>query len=480
MSKDNNIEGKFNKVFNGDIPTEPWNTPDDALWPEIETAINKPNDRYSIWPFAFLLLFCLAGSGLWLINSQLQSTKQKLAEKEIELQMCGESQKQSEAVIPLIDNNNEQSAVVTEVSELPSDEVANTAAIPVQSSTDTAVTTIGKAHNSGGSESHTTPTGSINNGKHRVVKATYIASEVLELPQRSTTDFTPLQGLSPMVTGHSDRLAAMQAPTLEVMPVVEPIKNSKATYFNIAVMDEYGYVKSDGMQETPLTELIDAEYGRHSIGVSAFLQREVSQHWYINAGIGYSHQRYNTNYDLELGYELADEKVQGSEGHVSYEHSLPSFVGNLDTELILGRSLANSIGDNETVQLDFDTRTSIHQLSLPIGIEYYTGANRSGLSLGLQVRPSYIVAASSSIHAVTSYHDHIDDSFASSTLDQSGFEQLQLHVGLGLGYTYPLAPGTSITVGASYLRGLTNLYTTQTYSSSSDVLITGITLSTRL
>jgi len=473
MSKDNNIEKKYRDTFNGAIPAQNWNEPSDSLWGGIESAVNEPKKDWSIWPLLFSLLFAVSAGSIAYLYSSLRHSESLLLEKEMLLQRCGSDKKLSQSSDSGTQTGNPKAeAAVVSSNKTVSDKVTVTSAVVsvIAPATSTAEESVVQK------PIHTVPvdqkTAEL---KNATVKSTFVMVEMSEVVDREEIVVEELVTQSMKVVGSQDQVI----PSPKTATLVQPTREANPWYFTATVINEIGNIRKEGTQTTPLTELIDSEYGSHSVGLSFGVDRTVSSQWTVSAGLAYTRQQYRTNYDLQLGYDLASEELLGVDGQVSFQHSLPSFLGNLDTELILGRSLSSSVSDSEEVTLDFDTRTTLQSIGVPLTMTYNPRGYGKGLSLGMQLRPSYIAAASSSIHGVVSHHDAIHNRYSDSRLSEQSYTNLQLHAGLTLGYSWQLGAGSTVQVGLSYLRGVTSLYNTEEFSSSNDIYSSGVTLSRR-
>ena len=243
-------------------------------------------------------------------------------------------------------------------------------------------------------------------------------------------------------------------------------QKKKVAYFSVLPNIAVGMLNSKGNQETALSELIDKEYGNCGIGIDVVYNTPISSSFDFSLGFGLESFNFSTEYDIQLPYKIEDEMTNGGVGYIDFEHSLPTAFGNTDTSLRLSRARTSDILDEPSVDLDFNTNHNFIVLSLPLGLSYKFNQKRSFFTLGLKVRPIYILNAHSSIRSVFSYHSAIDAVNNVSTSSYEDLRKLNVGVGFDLGYNLFLSERSGLNFNVGVQDYLLDFYSVGDFSSS--------------
>lgn len=522
MSKDNNnIEDRFKDVFNGDIKDEGWNSPSSDTWPPIESKVNEAvPDRGSIWPAIWLLTIMLGSFASWHFYSEWQQSQQALRDVELQLKSCAEEKvmlgeatsgpkaewlsQQPLGALPLLAGADDLRSTPTNTS--PQTESSNTYHT-VSAATNTQLVqptladqkivrtlspTVGvrSAITDADEPNSQTNDGSVSsllsqfsavvsprvgNSSSRTVKSTLVekGETVLDRSALGRISYLPAIGAG---IAHEPMTAE---DLLARPPIILPTEKKRSVYLSTTYASTSDLLRTSDRLGQSEEELIARQYSERGNSFELAVAFQLSKHWYVSAGVSYIQQRYSTEYDLSLAYEHSQEDHHGDHGTVHFQHSLPSVVGDLRTDLILSRALTSAVSESETVALDFDVRSRLQEVAVPISLAYYTGVDRSGFYVGATLQPMYVHSATSNVQHVLSHHTSIFETYSNAASEVSNINQVQLLTGVTTGYDYPLTSHLRVGVRASYLYSLTALSESATYRVAADRLSLGLSLTNR-
>jgi len=220
-----------------------------------------------------------------------------------------------------------------------------------------------------------------------------------------------------------------------------------------------------GNQATALSELIDKEFADQGYSLELNYTTQINPRWSVSAGFGASYQRFITEYDITLPYEVGQEIVENGTGFIDFEHSLPTSFGFTDTQLRLRRSDADAPLEETNVNIDFDTKHELISLIAPISVDYLFADLSDGFYIGVDIVPSYIVSARSGISSVISHHSEVQSVNNDSVSEYKSLQKLNLGLGGHLGYRYAVSENNGLELGIRYLRNLGSYFETDTFSS---------------
>jgi hypothetical protein len=99
----------------------------------------------------------------------------------------------------------------------------------------------------------------------------------------------------------------------------------------------------------------------------------------LNASVNYYSRKRNSTYDINLPYSTVDEISAGDDFENHFQHSLPTSLGNISTELILARSKNSSVQNNENVNLDLSLENIMKVISIPLTAQFFVKEAGNGL-----------------------------------------------------------------------------------------------------
>lgn len=218
------------------------------------------------------------------------------------------------------------------------------------------------------------------------------------------------------------------------------------------------HLRASGIQDELLTELIDREYGKFGMSLDLFYSFPISQSINFSTGLGVQSHLFSTEYDLLLSYDSKHETKDGGQGHIDFEHSLPTAFGNTDTSLRLSRKRSFEMLNEADVQLDFDTQHKFVSISIPTRLSRKWGSVSSYLEVGLLLRPTYIIHVKSSILQVNSHHSEIGATRHQSHSSYDDLRRWNLTYGMDINYRFPITKNGGLQIGLNMQNMLLDYY----------------------
>jgi len=490
MDRSKNIEDSYKKKFApGEVRNEGWNDPSDKIWGKIEKDIyRKDNSKFGFLPFLLMSLLAMSTITIFYLYYQNQKLQDALNAELIEQNATEHTVQKDKSAISSTTHNssiaNTQLATFPEAQEIK--EVTNVESnkkvesIPLKKKWDDRVK--GAATDqiklesdqvSGFRQNYTLENRS--NEQNKIQTVNNVVGEKIsaalpgiEKPYFYKNIVAP-RGIAGIKVGRLSTSTVNELDLSGLIPWIPPTieKNeSRAAYFSVLPTVAIGILQKRGTQETALTELIDDEYGDIGFGFDFLITQPISGAFDFVFGAGVESYNFATEYDITLPYNIDDETIQGNEGYIDFEHSLPTAFGHTDTALRLNRKRASAALDESDVLLDFDTRHSFTALSIPLGLRYNLGLGKSRFNIGVMFRPSYIISAHSGIQSVVSHHSDIDAVNNVSHSNYAEIRKFNTSIGLDVGYYLPISRHGGINLNLGYQDFIMDFYQVQQYATS--------------
>lgn len=464
-----NLEQFFNKIFNTDIPREDWNTPDPAVWDNIENQLDRKNkDRrvlLLILPW-LLLLGSLSFSAIsW--NASKQNT-QKIKELENIIVDC---QQKSTQPYTITTSQTSNSTIISpkSVAALPS--TSNDKAVAKQKANKSAsatnsyknISTIAYPSTFEFPKSLLQEEGP-NVGSESVAMLSAPPVEQMRLERRifpiSTIDFRAIHPI------YDSPLLDRQIPEIHTNKLV----NAK---FQIGMTaDYYHWIDIvQGSLQAPLNELLVSENTRPSAAIGVKASYQLTNKLTVNTGISYNKRKQYSAYLLHLPYSTTME-TQDPDGTYAnhFNHSLPTGLGNVNTFVTLARAQGNTISDNQIIDVDFSFDHESTSLFVPIGLSYFLQRPNNGFYVyGGLLQEWRLSNKISNVYSL-SHHSAVKEKDFHADIEMSTKNAYQLYTQFGLGYQKEISKNLHFNAMGQYGVGLTNVFTDGSYAHSLNYL----------
>jgi hypothetical protein len=160
--------------------------------------------------------------------------------------------------------------------------------------------------------------------------------------------------------------------------------------------------------------------------------------------------------------------------HNYFQHSLPTSLGNINTNLTLARSISSNVTNNENVDLDFSLSNKIKALNVPITFIFYLQNSGQGLYFETGLNTEFIFQQTLTNVTTNSYHSLVDDREMNVAFDRKQIERFNFSIPLGIGYSKNIGSDISIDLSANYGFGLNNVHMHEGFTHKIDRISTQI------
>ena len=170
--------------------------------------------------------------------------------------------------------------------------------------------------------------------------------------------------------------------------------------------------------------------------------------------------------------------IQGSAAQHDFEnhfqHSLPTSLGNISTELILARSKSSSVQNNENVNLELSLENIMKVISIPLTAQYFVNEAGKGLYFQTGIINEFILKNEIADISTLSHHSFVHNKSISISYQPNQVNKFNMRLLAGIGYQKELTRGISLAVFANYGYALTNTFKRNTYQHKIDQIGMGI------
>lgn len=466
--EDKNFEKYFRQQYGKNIPKDSWNTPSDAVWDNINQQLGHQRSR-SGWVLFIILgsLILLGSLGFLMWNNH----NKNLLIKELQNQLS-DCQELSSYNIPA---QNEEAVLSVSHADVPAH--SETPETPLVTRSEVNI-------NSGNSPmSH--------NGNH--------VSKLIKNPRLPLNDFAENTTVMTSQTDRSVDGLTLGEETergliseIQVLPAINSTLFASRTFDadkkalslhmkkDVQNMDErkfemgvaYGLIswqnRQNGQLENDLNEILIHERLSVSSAIGAAFQYKLNEKWSLSSGVNYFSREMTTMYHVDLPYDSQNEIVNGNEYENTFEHSLPTGWGNVNTTLILSRVLNSSLTGNDFVPVDMSIRHKLHSAELPLMVQYFPWGRENGLFMNAGLNTEWIWSEGTTQMISKSHHNTIKEKDTHSSFDTKQIHNWLFSATLGAGWHRNLNKHIGLRVLAEYGVGLNPVARVENYSLNLD------------
>ncbi len=460
MDDNNNIEKFFKDKFRNDnIPAQNWNTPDDSIWENIETELDKKPQRRRILPFFIILSGLLSVGFFYYLYSKQNNQESRLEKLESQL-------------------NHHQT-------------------YDKGTSAENQINNIDHSNNNGKNKDNENQTLLKKNNFNRknlksVIKKipknfTQINNSIVGLIPSPTNPFVQNSSsvLSSSTTLKNDKQQSFESETsyfrnsieldvldLKLNPITYVIKDLLITKPSVPVTQKPQYlfvgmvsratnfsdIKS-GELNIPLSELLINEKTNSSLDFGLMGSYAISNHFTLNAGLHYQKRSNVSDYLLKVPYTVNTEMTDLQGNFINtFQHSLPSEIGKVETNLSLYRLKGTQITNNELINLEFSYENRFKTLSVPITLSYYLNQTHNGLSFSAGFQNDIVLNKTIESINANSLHTFVKSKSIAVDYQSNQSSDINTSAIFGLGYTLPIHKKLSLFLIGNYGIGLNNIY----------------------
>jgi len=539
MEDNDNLEKYFSDKFNQDIKPDDWNIPDDDVWQHIDANIPK-KERRRIWAFLPFILAGLAILSAVALGLDNYNKNNRINELQRELDRCGKNDNEIDKSIgsltPLPNDNNldnrkeQQNQVLIENNVSPQNEKPNNSKLNSKVNTSKKLNNKLEPNLSSERSPSDKMKSTIGQESSKKELSAVISSEKYAVNGVINTNSKDQNNLKSLSQEDANKATSLNPSMYERTPlnsgivkinpresanqlVVLPTLNSYVISNNNSTNDvitpqnilnfDHPETKENLVKESrqrnkiwigpvvgynvwndrisgeyidPLTELLINEKTSNSVSLGLAFGRQISPKIVLNASVNYYSRKRSSTYDINLPYSTVDEISAGDDFENHFQHSLPTSLGNISTELILARSKNSSVQNNENVNLELSLDNLMKVISIPLTAQFFVKEAGKGLYFQTGIINEFILKNEIADISTLSHHNLVHDKSISISYQPSQVNKFNMRLLAGLGYQQELTRGISLALFANYGYALTNTFKRNTYQHKIDQIGMGIGL----
>ena len=247
-------------------------------------------------------------------------------------------------------------------------------------------------------------------------------------------------------------------------------ENAKVYTFGFAMEYKFWHDRISGRFDNPLSELLINEETTPSTSFGFAFNKKIDKNWLLKTGLLYYQRAQSSQYVLNLPYSIANEIHIGSEYENRFEHSLPTGLGDINTSLVLSRSVNSPVKNNENVSIDFSLQHHTNALSLPLMMSYYLKNTDEGFFIQGGLVCEWILKNKIRSIDTESRHTFVKDKSITVNFNESQINKINVSAAVGLGFEKEIYKGFGISASVNYGFALTNTFATPNYQHKIDQL----------
>lgn len=463
-NKNSNLEKFFKQRFNQKIEPEDWNIPDNEVWDNISAQLPTENKRRRSGILPLILLSSVLFLSSFMLGYDNYKKSNQITILENNIKECSEK-------ISLIQNdahnsddvqNSDNSVQIIEPNtktsiEKPSNVVnvfksnTKTGPLPWNSESKNIETNLAKEFSVRKEESGTTP-----------INDETLVSEPEPITKIDHTKL-PVEVNDKKPSDISENL--IEPEIIENQNHIKTDKSIRKQSAKLFFGPSIGYIfwqdKTEGSFES---QLLTKEFTKPSISYGVAIGRILNKNWVFQSGLNYYERNHSSQYKINLPYSTIDEISVGLEYENRFQHSLPTGLGSINTDLVLSRSAGSMVQNNENVSLDFSLNNNVRALSLPISLSYYfTGFDR-GFFVNAGLAHEWIILNKIENIETESHHPLVKDKSIKVDYNTAQIAKFNSSLIIGAGYKNKLFGDIDFMVSSQYGMALSNAYQSNNFS----------------
>ena len=514
MDQNDNIEKFFNKKFAAAVSEEDWNTPPDDTWGDILVGLEddpttKPIAYYFPWLIGIILLIF---ASYLLLSEKIQNERIDHLENQINTNKIGPATGNIDKSL-LNGQTKSNSHIVKEAptnealipSKLVSDKSSFT---PISQSSNKSITgnnndlktnikslslkqqitpktpilnsgtsTIDHRLSSnvlGNMDNNSSIGITISNEQIANAENSQIFNTSLFDSKISSSESVTNIGLLAINLPFTDRSAFIldQKPNSIILD-----NSSRSIYVGLVLRYNQWSDKNSGIIANPLEELLTEENTLSSVSYGFSSSINLSKKWTGNIDLLYNQRSHQSSYFLQLPFSTANE-VLDTDGDLinAFQHSLPTSLGDVQTDVTLARSQSSSIENDEIVGIDLSFKNQTQSILIPLSAAYFLREANNGLYFSGGLTNEIVLNSKLSGIQSNSHHSKVDGKTINIEYDDSQQNKYGIGANLGLGYVWKFKAGTNVKLGANYDFALSENYGHNGYQHKTNNFSVGVSL----
>ena len=210
------------------------------------------------------------------------------------------------------------------------------------------------------------------------------------------------------------------------------------------------------IEVSSLSETVSSSVYDRTFVAGIQFEKSITRKFALVFNPGYRQDQLLTKYDLNIPYDYNTEEKLPTININHFTHSLPTDLGNIRTNMTVSRAKNSSVGHNELVNIEFQTRQMVSTLSLPVGLKYYFKNYKSGFSTTIFAATEIVLSRRSEVDKFLSHHSLVHGDHVEINPEFSSYKY-RFNPGMSLQYKYQITNSWSSEIGVGYARNLSNL-----------------------
>jgi len=472
-----NLENFFREQFLKEISNQGWNTPSNSVWENIENHLDKPKQRQWVIPIVILGLTLLMGSMAYLLVNDYRKSR-------------------------LIDQLNNELIVCKSLSNDEMDGIQeNSALLAIAKSSDQNSEMLSPLNENKGSIVRSKLKFD-SDRRYDIIKSNSMASplNVANYPYKNPTDnstfvnnesesnVNQINGLrevfdiEPLPTKSSTSIEIAYKKNFKLSYAINNIEienlNIKPGSLEIGITS--GLIswqsRKSGQLNNPLNEILTQEGISNSAFLGLNMNYNVNKKWSLNFGVNYFARQLNTQYSVDLPYDTNTEINTGQDIENSFDHSLPTGFGNVNTTLILSRAISSQLSSDVKVPIDMNIQHHMRSFEAPLRIQFFPWGQEKGWFVNTGLSTEWIWSTGETKMTARSGHNIIREKHSLSSFDDQQINHWLFSSSVGAGWKKSLNKNIKISVMGEYSYGFNSVIKTSSYSHTLDRIAFGTSL----
>lgn len=461
--KNKNIEVFFNQKFSGNIPEEPWNVPENEIWDNVEKRLDETSKKRRWAP---ILPWIITGIStlfsLFILMHHLDNNH-RISALEKQIEHCNSNKegqphktsleiKSQSQVIP-VDNTIQSQPNSSKVhSRLLNNNIKSTSSLNFSTPQNSLNQTFIEPNLQIKKEDFLT---------RDIIPLSPVPNEVIEAKQlrneKANIQLLPIvaQGI-PL----QKRVFYLSSPPGLNHIDLQHKKDIRPRIFIGPSLAFFHFIDAQkGKVEGNLSELLTNESNSATFGYGIQTKIPLSQKITLDVGAQYLQASRRSNYVLNLNYSTSQEIAYNTnEFGNAFQHSLPSGMGQIETNLLITRMAGSPVSDNEVVNLDFSFLNQTSSVILPLTFSYYVNSVQRGLFFSAGIQNELVLGNEIKNVSVISNHTYVKEKTAAVQFQKNQINTFQARAILGVGYQMKLFGSLDVVGNANYGLALTDIY----------------------
>jgi len=210
------------------------------------------------------------------------------------------------------------------------------------------------------------------------------------------------------------------------------------------------------IEVSSLSETVSSSVYDRTFVAGIQFEKSIARKFALIFNPAYRQDQLQTKYDLNIPYDYNTEEKLPTVNINHFSHSLPTDFGNIRTNMTVSRAKNSSVGHNELVNIEFQTRQMVSTLSLPVGLKYYFKNYKSGFSASIFAATEIVLSRKTAVDKFLSHHSLVHGDHVEITPEFSSYKY-RFNPGMSLQYKHQITNSWSAEIGLGYARNLSEL-----------------------